>query len=151
MIRTPDCTLSDRLVELIADEGFDALPELMCIMINATMQAGRQQHLQAAPYERTEERRGYANGFKPKMMTTRIGKMTFAVPQVRDGLRSEQALTLALAEMYVQGVSTRNVAAITEQLCGVELTSTQVNKELHVSAPRDQSNYPEYGSVRYTG
>jgi len=123
----------------------------MRIMINATMQAERQQHLRAAPYECTEEWRGYANGFKPKTMTTRIGKMTFAVPQVRDGLRSEQALTLALAEMYVQVVSTRNVAAITEHLCGVELTSTQVNKEFHVSAPRDQSNDPEYGSVRYTG
>jgi putative transposase len=70
MTRTPDCTLSDRLVELIADEGFDALPELMRIMINAAMQAERQQHLQAAPYERTEERRGDANGFKPKTMTT---------------------------------------------------------------------------------
>lgn len=138
MTRTPDCTLSDRLVELIADQGFDALPELMRIMINAAMQAERQQHLQAAPYERTEERRGYANGFKPKTMTTRIGKVTFAVPQVRDGsfypqalekgLRSERALTLALAEMYVQGVSTRKVAAITEQLCGVELTSTQVSR-----------------------
>ena len=58
MTRTPDCTLSDRLVELIAEEGFDALPELMRIMINAAMQAERQHHLQAAPYERTEERRG---------------------------------------------------------------------------------------------
>ncbi|NWG18734.1 MAG: transposase, partial [Chloroflexi bacterium] len=75
---------------------------------------------------------------KPKTVTTRIGKVTFDVPQVRDssfypqalekGLRSERALTLALAEMYVQGVSTRKVAAITAQLCGVALTSTQVSR-----------------------
>jgi putative transposase len=71
-------------------------------------------------------------------MTTRTGRITFDVPQVREGdfypsalekgLRSERALTLALAEMYVQGVSTRKVAAITEQLCGVELSSMQVSR-----------------------
>ena len=71
-------------------------------------------------------------------MITRVGEITFDVPQVRDGsfypsalergLRSERALTLALAEMYVQGVSTRRVAGITEQLCGVELSSSQVSR-----------------------
>lgn len=138
MTRQSDCTLSDSLVELIADQGLDALPELIRIIINAAMQAERQQYLNAAPYERTDERRGYANGFKPKTVTTRMGKIAFAVPQVRDGsfypqaldkgLRSERAFTLALAEMYVQGVSTRKVAAITEQLCGVELSSMQVSR-----------------------
>jgi transposase-like protein len=138
MTRQPDCTLSDTLVDLIADQGLEALPELIRIIINTAMQAERQQYLNAAPYERTEERRGYANGFKPKTVTTRMGKIAFAVPQVRDGsfyphalekgLRSERALTLALAEMYVQGVSTRKVAAITEQLCGVELSSMQVSR-----------------------
>ncbi len=115
MTRQSDCTLSDTLVELIAEQGFDALPELIRSMMNAAMQAERQHYLQAAPYERTSERRGYANGFKPKTVTTRVGQVTFDVPQVRDGrfypqalekgLRSERALTLALAEMYVQGVS----------------------------------------------
>lgn len=138
MTRQSDCTLSDTLVELIAEQGFDALPELIRSMMNAAMQAERQHYLQAAPYERTSERRGYANGFKPKTVTTRVGQVTFDVPQVRDGrfypqalekgLRSERALTLALAEMYVQGVSTRKVAAITEQLCGVELSSMQVSR-----------------------
>ena len=66
-------------------------------------------------------------------MQTRVGDITFSIPQVREGgfypqalekgLRSERALTLALAEMYVQGVSTRKVKAITEQLCGVEVSS----------------------------
>ena len=133
-----DCTLSAALLEQIASQGLDALPDLMRTIINAAMEAERQQHLGVGRYERSPERRGYANGFKPKTMTTRVGAMTFAVPQVRDGsfypsalergLRSERALTLALAEMYVQGVSTRRVAAITEQLCGVELSSSQVSR-----------------------
>ncbi len=133
-----DCTLSAALLEQIASQGLDALPDLMRTIINAAMEAERQQHLGVGRYERSPERRGYANGFKPKTMTTRVGEVTFAVPQVRDGsfypsalergLRSERALTLALAEMYVQGVSTRRVAAITEQLCGVELSSSQVSR-----------------------
>lgn len=138
MTRQPDCTLSNDLTQMIAEQGLDALPELIRIIVNAAMQAERQQYLRAAPYERTSERQGYANGYKPKTVTTRVGEVTFAIPQVRDGsfypsalergLRSERALTLALAEMYVQGVSTRKVAAITEQLCGVELDSMQVSR-----------------------
>ena len=114
--------LSDSLVDRIADQGLNALPERIRIIINSAMQAERQQYLNAAPYERTDERRGYANGFKPKTVTTRLGKIAFAVPQVRDGsfypqalekgLRSERALTLVLAERYVQGISTRKVACI---------------------------------------
>ena len=138
MTRQPDCTVSDDLMRMIAEQGLDALPELIRIMLNAAMQAERQQYLRAAPYERTTQRQGYANGYKPKTVTTRVGEITFALPQVRDGsfypsalergLRSERALTLALAEMYVQGVSTRKVAAITEQLCGVQLDSMQVSR-----------------------
>lgn len=138
MTRQLDCTLSDHVMQLISEQGLEAMPELIRIIVNAAMQAERQQYLRAAPYERTSERRGYANGYKPKTMTTRVGEVTFAIPQVREGsfypsalergLRSERALTLALAEMYVQGVSTRKVAAITEQLCGVELDSMQVSR-----------------------
>jgi putative transposase len=138
MTRQTDCTLSEQLVDLIADQGLDAMPELIRIIINQAMQAERERYLGAAPYQRTEERRGYANGYKPKTLTTRAGRITFDVPQVREGdfypsalekgLRSERALTLALAEMYVQGVSTRKVAAITEHLCGVELSSMQVSR-----------------------
>jgi putative transposase len=143
MTRPSDGTLSAELAELITDQGLEALPEVIRIIINAAMQAERQRHLQAAAYERTPERQGYANGYKPHppagtRVTTRVGAVTFAVPQVRDGdfyptalekgLRSERALTLALAEMYVQGVSTRRVAAITEQLCGIALSSSQVSR-----------------------
>lgn len=133
-----DFTLTDELLDQIADHGLDALPELIRAIINAAMQIERQKHLGVDPYERSPERRDRANGFKPKTVATRVGKITFDVPQVREGafypqslekgLRSERALKLALAEMYVQGVSTRKVAAITEQLCGFEVSSTQVSQ-----------------------
>ncbi len=133
-----DYTISEELMEQICSEGFDALPELMRIVVNAAMYIERQKHIGAGPYERTPERRGQANGFKPKTVATRMGKVTMAIPQVRDcdfypsslekGIRSERALKLALAEMYVQGVSTRKVAAITEQMCGFAVSSSQVSK-----------------------
>ena len=116
----------------------DYLPELIRTLVNNAMQHERQKHLGAAPSERSPERSGYANGYKPKTVATRMGEITFEVPQVRDssfypdalekGLRSERALRMALAEMDVQGVSTRKVAAITEQLCGTAVTSSQVSR-----------------------
>lgn len=112
------------------------------ILVNEAMKLERAQFLEAQPHERSESRRGYANGYKPKSVSTRVGDIEFAVPQVRDrvdgerfypsalerGIRSERALKLAVAEMYVQGVSTRKVAAITEELCGVSVSSTQVSR-----------------------
>ena len=102
------------------------------------MRLERQQYLGVAPYQRSPERRGHGNGFKPKTERTRLGEITFAIPQVREGgffpqalekgLRSERALTLALAEMYVQGVSTRKVTAIVEKLCGSSVSSSQVSR-----------------------
>ena len=133
-----DFTLPVELMEQVAEQGLGILPELIRIVINAAMQAERSEYLQAEPYQHTDERRGYANGYKPKTMRTRVGDITFAVPQVREGgfypqalekgLRSERALTLALAEMYVQGVSTRKVKAITEQLCGIHINSSAVSQ-----------------------
>jgi putative transposase len=132
-----DFTLPAELLERVSKQGFDVLPELIQVIINAAMQAERQQHLKAAPYQHTEERQGHANGYKPKTVHTRVGDITFSIPQVREGgfypealekgLRSERALLLSLAEMYVQGVSTRKVKAVTEKLCGVALSSTQVS------------------------
>ena len=94
--------------------------------------------LQAHPYQRTDERKGYANGFKNKMLQTRMGKLQLHVPKTRNipfypkcldkGTRSERALRLAIAEMYVNGVSTRRVKRITEELCGLEISSTQVSR-----------------------
>ena len=133
-----DFTLPSELLEQIASQGFDFVPELIRIVINAAMQAERQQYLRAAPYQHTPERRGHGNGFKPKTVNTRMGEISLDIPQVREGgfypealekgQRSERALTLTLAEMYVQGVSTRKVSAIVEQLCGVSVSSTLVSK-----------------------
>jgi putative transposase len=130
-------TLPAELLAQVSQQGFDILPELIQVIINAAMQAERQQYLKAEPYQHTEERQGHGNGYKPKTVHTRVGNITFSIPQVREGgfypealekgLRSERALLLAMAEMYVQGVSTRKVKAVTEKLCGVSLSSTQVS------------------------
>jgi transposase-like protein len=134
MTHQNDYTLTSEL----AEKGLEAVPELLRVLINNVMQAERSKYLQAEQYERTEDRKGHANGYKPKTVRTRVGEITFAVPQVREGgfypnalekgLRSERALVTTLAEMYVQGVSTRKVKAITEELCGVEISAMQVSR-----------------------
>jgi transposase-like protein len=127
------------LLELVAEQGLDALPEMIRIVINTAMQAERLKYLGVgSPYERSAQRQDHANGYKPKSVNTRVGEVTFSVPQVRQGefypqalekgLRSERALTLALAEMYVQGVSTRKVAAVVEKLCGTAVSSAAVSR-----------------------
>lgn len=131
--------LLNTVLQLLTEQGTTGLAEGLRLLINEAMVQERAQVLQAQPYERSDARTGHANGFKPKTLDTRIGSVTFAVPQVRGGVsfypsaldkgvRSEQALKLALAEMYVQGVSTRKVAAIVEQLCGTSVSSTQVSQ-----------------------
>lgn len=134
----PPYLLPSELLEQIAAEGLEAVPELIRIVLNTAMEAERQQYLGVGPYERSEQRQGHANGYKPKTVTTRVGPISFEIPQVREGgfypqalekgLRSERALTLSLAEMYVQGVSTRKVNAIVEKLCGGAVSSTQVSR-----------------------
>jgi putative transposase len=133
-----NCTLPKEILEQIAEQGLDYLPEMIRIVVNAAMKAERQRYLGVAPYERSDERRDRANGYKPKTVRTRLGEITFDIPQVRrgefypqalqKGLRSERALTMALAEMYVQGTSTRKVSAIVEKLCGSQVSSATVSK-----------------------
>lgn len=128
----------DDAVELLKDNGFDALAEAVTVLLNSAMLAERSEYLGAAPYERSATRVGYANGFKDKTIKSRLGVLSVKVPQTRDGefypqslekgLRSERALLLAIAEMYVQGVSTRRVKRIVEELCGMEVSSTQVSR-----------------------
>ncbi|MBC8445562.1 MAG: transposase [Chloroflexi bacterium] len=122
------CTLPTELLQQVATEGFDPLPELIRISINSAMSIERQRFLGVDPYEQPPERRDHANGYKPETAGTRLGGINFSIPRVRNssfypqalwrGTRSERALTMAPAEMYVPGVSTRKVAAITEELCG---------------------------------
>jgi len=128
----------DDAVELLKENGFEGLADAVTVLMNAAMFAERSEYLCAAPYERTAQRVGYANGFKDKTLKTRLGELPLKVPQTRDGefypqslekgLRSERALLLSIAEMYVQGVSTRRVKRIVEELCGMDVSSTQVSR-----------------------
>jgi putative transposase len=125
------------IMELLTTNGFEGMPAAMRILLNEAMKAEREKALGAGPYERIPDRKGYANGFKPKTIATRMGPVSLAVPQARNmafypsclerGIRSERALNLSMAEMYVQGVSTRKVSRIMETLCGFEVSSTQVS------------------------
>jgi putative transposase len=132
-------TQNTSAVQHILDHGLEGLAEALRLVIDQAMKIERSQVLQAQPHERTARRQGYANGFKGKTLSTRVGEIRFSVPQVRGavdfypsamekGLRSERALTLAIAEMYVQGVSTRKVTAVLESLCGLDISSTQVSR-----------------------
>ena len=138
MTHQENYNLSTSTIEDLTRNGLEAIPEMVRVILNSVMQAERSNHLQAKAYERTEDRQGHANGYKPKTVRTKLGDITFAIPQVREGgfypsalekgMRSERALVIALAEMYVQGVSTRRVKTITEELCGVEISAMQVSR-----------------------
>lgn len=107
-------------------------------MLNQVLEQQMLEHLGAARYERSEERAGYRNGYRERTLFTRVGALTLRVPQTRDGSfdtdvfasyqRNEQALVLALMEMYVNGVSTRKVKRITEELCGVSFSKSTVSR-----------------------
>ena len=137
MIYKNDCTLPKEYLEQLTEEGLESLPEMIRILVNEAMQIERSRYMNAKPYQRSHERSGHANGYKHKTVRTRVGEVTFDIPQVWEGgfypgtlekgLRSERAFTLALAEMYVQGVSTSKVAAITESLCGTRVSAAQVS------------------------
>ena len=121
------------ILEHLFSGGVNNLKPIIEALLNEAMRIERQEALNAAPYERSEERAGYANGFKEREYMSRMGSLRIQIPQVRGlsfyprslekGERSEKALKLAVAEMYIQGVSTRKVAAITEELCGFEISS----------------------------
>jgi putative transposase len=120
---------------LVDDPGF--LRGIVERALQAILEEEMTAHLGAARYERGEGRSGYRNGHKPRALTTRVGTIELRVPQDRDGTfstelfaryqRSEQALVATLMEMYLQGVSTRKVAAITEELCGTAFSKSQVS------------------------
>ena len=120
---------------LLDDPGF--LRGIVERALQAILEEEMTAHLGAARYERADGRTGYRNGAKPRTLTTRVGTIELRVPQDRAGTfstelfaryqRSEQALVTALMEMYLQGVSTRNVAAITEELCGTSFSKSQVS------------------------
>ena len=130
----------DAAFAALLSNGLDGAGEALRILVNEASKIERNHFLNARPHERTADRIDYANGFKPKTVMTRVGQLTFDVPQVRGGgfypsalekgTRTEQALNIALAEMYVQGVSTRKVTDILVKLLGpeVSISSTQVSR-----------------------
>jgi putative transposase len=134
----PEFNVVDTVVQLLCESGLSQMAEAVRIMLNEAMRIERSRAIEAEPYQRTERRKGYANGYKPKTLDTRLGAITFQVPQTRDvefypsalekGIRSERALKLAIAEMYVQGVSTRKVTEVMQQLCGLDVSSTHVSR-----------------------
>jgi transposase-like protein len=138
MTHEDQSTRFEELLQLLTDHGFDGMVEAIEILMNEAMKLERAEAIGAMPYQRSESRRGYANGFKPKTVNSRLGRLSLQVPQTRDvefypsalerGERSERALKLAVAEMYVQGVSTRKVAEVTQQLCGLDISSSQVSR-----------------------
>lgn len=125
----------DLLPELLT--GQDGLAKLVENVLNQILEAQVSESLNAAPYERSEERAGYRNGNRVRQLYTRVGPVQLQVPQTRDGSfsteifkryqRSEQALLLSLMEMVVNGVSTRKVTNITEELCGASFSKSTVS------------------------
>jgi len=125
------------LMQMVNENGLEAVAETFRILLNEAMKIERDQSLGAGLYERTDNRQGYANGYKPKALDARAGKLLVNIPRggvqfypsaLEKGCRSERALKLAIAEMYVQGVSTRRVTDVLEKMCGLSVSSTQVSR-----------------------
>jgi putative transposase len=142
---------------LTSDKGLQGLVETV---VNQVLEAQVTEHIGAQPYERSAQRKAYRNGYRLRTLTTRVGPLVLHVPQVRDGSfstalftryqRSEQALVLALMEMVLQGVSTRKVAAITEELCGTRFSRSTVSQLCLALDTRVRAwNERSFGAQRY--
>jgi len=138
MAHETEYTMLEEIVQLLSRDGEHKFARVIEKVVNEAMKLERAQALKAQPYERTDDREGYANGFKDKTLILASGKIQLKIPQVRGmefypscvekGIRSERALKLAVAEMYVKGVSTRRVSDIVEILCGTTISSAQVSR-----------------------
>jgi transposase-like protein len=127
-----------QLEDLLASGSENLLGEILQLGLQQLMELERDDHIGAAHYERSDQRRTSRNGYKPRQLYTRVGTLHLRVPQTRDGefypsileryQRSEKALVAALAEAYVQGVSTRKMAKVTEQLLGKEFSASTISR-----------------------
>lgn len=137
MTQYKDTMINQLVEELDKNQEGSIMPNLVTILINLAMKIEQEKALSAEPYERNTERLGQRNGYKDKSLDTRLGKLNLQVPQVRGdikfyptsiekGCRSERALKLAIAQMYVLGVSTRKVTKVVEKLCGLSVSQAQV-------------------------
>jgi transposase-like protein len=129
---------SELLHGLFSKDGRDdAFSKLLETILNQVLLAQSAEQLGAGPYERTEDRTAYRNGFRERGLTTRVGTITLNVPRHRNGefsttmferyQRSEQALVLAMIEMVINGVSTRKIEMVTEELCGKSFSKSTVS------------------------
>lgn len=128
---------AEDLKQMLADDG-DLLRTIVEQTVQQVLEAEMDEALQATKGERSENRLGYRSGYYGRTLVTRVGKIELRVPQDRQGRfrtevferyqRSEKALVAAMLEMYVQGVSTRKVKSITEELCGHEFSSSSVSR-----------------------
>lgn len=126
-----------QLVQEVLTDDPDFLRTLVETVIQEILEMELTEQIGAAPYERSKERKGQRNGYKPRILRTRVGRLNLLVPQDRDGnfstslfgryQRSEKALLLSLMEMYLKGVSTRKVTKVTETLCGTSFSKSQVS------------------------
>ena len=122
--------------EVLLDDS-DFLREIVERVLQELLEAEMTEHVGAALHERTDARKGHRNGHKPRTLRTRVGTLNLLIPQDREGTfstrlfsryqRNEKALVLALMEMYVEGVSTRKVKDITEELCGISFSRSLVS------------------------
>jgi putative transposase len=132
-------TITEELLHgLFLSNGRDeAFSKLLEEIFNQVLLSQSTEQIGAQPYERTEDRTAYRNGFRDRQLTTRVGALTLRVPRHRNGQfstelfaryqRSEQALVLAMMEMVINGVSTRKVEQITEELCGKKFSKSTVS------------------------
>lgn len=141
MARKQDSARKDALkaeVKRILEEDRDLLKSIISEALQQVLEAEMDETLGAEKSERTPNRMGYRSGYYGRGLVTRVGKIELRVPQDRQGRfrtevferyqRSEKALTAAMMQMYLQGVSTRKVKAITEELCGHEFSSASVSR-----------------------
>jgi len=125
----------EKLKDLLVKDG--GLRDLLEDVVNQVLEAQMSEYIGAKPYERTNERKAYRNGYRIRQLYTRVGPLTLQIPQTRDGgfstaifkryQRSEQAFVLGLMEMVLNGVSTRKVTKVTEELCGVSFSRSTVS------------------------
>jgi transposase-like protein len=137
----------------------NGIASLLEAILNQVLEAQAVEQIGAERYERSDERTAYRNGYRPRQLYTRVGPLTLLVPQFRDGQfsteifaryqRSEQAFVLALMEMVVNGVSTRKVTRITEELCGASFSkstvshlSTALDARVHAFNERSLGTFP---------
>ncbi|HVB64078.1 MAG TPA: transposase [Nitrolancea sp.] len=127
-----------KATQSILTDNPDFLRLIVERVVQEILEAEMTAHVHAESYERSSDRKGYRNGYKPRQLNTRVGTLILQVPQNRKGTfstqlfgryqRSEKALVFALMEMYVEGVSTRNVREVTEVVCGTSFSTSLVSE-----------------------